>query len=244
VNKKKGPALYELILSKPSYEPTSPQSILKSKTNKKSNKAKKVEDIDLDHNVLTPGRSIRVSIGSIGVIAAVCIALIVISYTMGFQKGSAVASEDVRAQYGDQLFEEFSSQEAGTISVVPSQSSPTKAVVRPSDQPATSKQHTVGPLLSDPRMQNAYYYTLMQTTKEGAIQLATFCRQKGLETYVVSGNNTRLFRVIAFPGAFDSNAQSLRTVQLQIHAIGQEWADTMSGRGSDLKDAYISINTK
>jgi hypothetical protein len=73
------------------------------------------------------------------------------------------------------------------------------------------------------------------------MQLASFCRQKGLETYVVSGNNTRLYRVVALPGSADRNEPSLRKMQSHIHAIGLEWARTSTGRGSDLKDAYLSI---
>ena len=84
----------------------------------------------------------------------------------------------------------------------------------------------------------------MQTTKGGAQQLASFCRQKGLETYVVSGNNTWLNRVVALPGSTDPNAPTLRDTQSQILAIGQAWAATDSGRGSDLKDAYLSMNKK
>jgi hypothetical protein len=162
MRKKRGPALYELINSK--------QSIGENPLKKDWGRPKR-EEVDLDHNVLTPGRSIRVSIGTIGVVVAVSIALIVISYTMGFRKGSAIAREDYE-------------------------------------------------------------------------QLATFCRQKGLETYVVSGNNTRLYRVVALPGSTDLNAPSLRKVQSHIHAVGRDWAGTNTGRGSDLKDAYLSIKKK
>ena len=53
--------------------------------------------------MLTPGRSVRMSIGTIGVFAAVAIALIVISYTVGFNRGEAVARKD----YGSRLFQEM-----------------------------------------------------------------------------------------------------------------------------------------
>ena len=177
------------------------------------------------------------SIGTIGVIAAVCIALIVISYTMGFRKGTAVARED----YGNRLFEE--------LPAVPTESaaehqSPQLVPTSTQQQPEISGNRAWGTVLSDPRLKNEFYFTLMQTTKEGAMQLATFCRQKGLETYAISGNNTRFYRVVALPGSSDRNATSLRTVQSKIRAIGQEWAETTSGRGSDLQDAYLSINTQ
>ena len=72
------------------------------------------------------------------------------------------------------------------------------------------------------------------------MQLGAFCRERGLETYVVSGHNTGGFNVVAFPGSADRNSPEMKLVQSKIHAIGQEWAGTKEGRGSDLKlkDAY------
>ena len=230
MSKKKGPALYELITSKQGGDIPLNQD----------KGFERGEDVDLDHNVLTPGRAIRISIGSIGVIAAICIALIVISYTMGFRKGSAVASEDYEQESFVQISQSISEPQVkdGLIQPV----STNETIQAPSSsQLVDSTNSSFGPALSDPRTLNNYYFTLMQTTKEGAMQLASFCRQKGLETYVVSGNNTRLYRVVALPGSADRNDPSLRTVQSQIHAIGRDWARTSTGRGSDLKDAYLSI---
>ncbi len=224
MSRKKGPALYELIsLNKPTSKVPSvhstPQPIH--------------EDVDLDHNVLTPGRSIRMSVGTIGVILAVGIALIVISYTMGFQRGSSIARED----YGNRLFEEVT-QSTTTSTVGHSKPSQT-----PQNQPSSQSVETGwGALESDPRVVGKNYFTLIQTAKEGAVQLAIFCRQKGLETYAISGNNTRLYRVIAFPGSVDINDAVAADVRSKIYAIGQEW--TNEGRGSDLKDAYQSLYKK
>ena len=234
MRKKRGPALYELINSK--------QSLGETPLKKERDHSKR-EEVDLDHNVLTPGRSIRVSIGTIGLVAAIGIALIVIAYTMGFQKGSAIAREDYEQKSFQQIAESFAEPEAQDAPKEPVQSPNI-----PSPSKATSPQEFVhsawSPILSDPRVLNNYYFTLMQTTKAGAMQLASFCRQKGLETYVVSGNNTRLYRVVALPGSSDRNDPSLRKIQSHVHAIGREWAGTNTGRGSDLKDAYLSIKKK
>ncbi len=227
MSRKKGPALYELISSKQTT--AQPPEVTPDVAQEHSQ-----DDVDLEHNVLVPGRSVRVSIGSIGVFVAIGIALIIISYTMGFRKGSAITSKD----YEEEGFQTISQ------SFTDSEESPALGQILPKQQnnsPKVTGPEGWGPLVSDPRAANVIYYTLMQTTKEGSVQLATFCRQKGLETYVVSGNNTRLFRVVAFPGSTDRNSSSLKTVQSKIHAIGREWAETKEGRGSDLTDAYLSI---
>lgn len=230
MSKKRGPALYELISNKAQETSTPTQ-----KKPKKKALAQPEFDVDLEHNLFTPGRTFRISIGSIGVIAAVCIALIVISYTLGFRKGTAVARED----YGNRLFEEIPLET--TVTTQSNDSEITSS--NPAQPQANIGNFQWDTVLSDPREQNHFYFTLMQTTKEGAMQLAAYCRQKGLETYVVSGNNTRLYRVVALPGSTDRNATSLRTVLTQIHAIGQEWARTTTGNGSDLQDAYLSIKS-
>ncbi len=232
MSKKRGPALYELISNKAQDSPP-PRT---QKKPKKKSLAQPEFDVDLEHNLFTPGRTFRISIGSIGVIAAVCIALIVISYTLGFRKGTAVARED----YGNRLFEEIPLETTGA----PQSNESQIPILNPNQPPANIGNSQWKSVLSDPRVQNHFYFTLMQTTKEGAMQLAAFCRQKGLETYVVSGNNTRLYRVVALPGSTDRNATSLNTVLAQIHAIGQEWARTKAGGGSDLQDAYLSIKSQ
>jgi hypothetical protein len=101
-----------------------------------------------------------------------------------------------------------------------------------------------GPLTSDPRVGGKNYFTLIQTTKDGAVQLATFCREKGLETYAISGNNTRLYRVIALPGSVDPKDAVATNVRSKIYAIGQQWANTNAGRGSDLKDTLQYLYKK
>ena len=79
MTRKKGPALYELI------NPTGDEIIPLAKDARTSCRGD--DDENLPHNVLTPGRSVRMSIGTFGVFAAVAIALIVISYTVGFNRG-------------------------------------------------------------------------------------------------------------------------------------------------------------
>jgi len=227
VGRKKGPALYELITSKqvsPPPSETTPDVVQEHSH----------DDVDLEHNVLVPGRSIRVSIGSIGVFVAVGIALIIISYTMGFRKGSAITSKDYEVEDFQTISKSFTDLEDSPAlgQILPQQ---------PKNPYKVTGPERWGPLVSDPREANVIYYTLMQTTKEGSVQLATFCRQKGLETYVVSGNNTRPSRVVAFPGSTEPNSSSLKSVQSKIHTIGREWAETKEGRGKDLSDAYLSI---
>ena len=217
MSKKKGPALYELISS------SKESSTVEGSSSHKEDASR--DDVNLEHNVLTPGRAIRMSIGTVGVLAAVCIALIIVSYTFGYQRGVRIG-EQARDEYGARLQEVF---------VEPVGSTPSNVAQNP---PSTTQTSGWGPIMSDPRQKGYYYFVLANGTEMGSTQLAQFCRGKGLETYVVSGHNTRRFNVIAFPGSPDRNSQLMKQVKTKILAIGQEWSKTSEGRGITLKDTY------
>ena len=222
--KKKGPALYELISAnqpqQSSLQTSKPESV-------------QDEEDNLQHNVLTPGRAIRVSVGSIGVIAAICIALIVISYTMGYRRGTDIARED----YANRLFEELPPNQ-------PSPPQTTPVVENTARQPiAPVPTNAVwGAIDSDPRVAGHYYFSLMETSRDGALQLATFCRGKGLETYAVSRNNTRFYRVIALPSFTSRTDANVPKVLSKIHAIRKQWVEAKKGRDQDLKDTYLVLH--
>jgi len=72
------------------------------------------------------------------------------------------------------------------------------------------------------------------------MRIASFCREKGLETYAISGDNTRLYRVFALPGFKNRNDQGVSELRMKIRSIGQAWAED-DGRGDDLHDAYLSL---
>jgi hypothetical protein len=223
--RKKGPALYELINPEGGETLSPTQDVQPSR--------RMEDDENLSHNVLTPGRSIRMSIGTIGVFAAVAISLIVISYTIGFNRGEAVASKD----YGSRLFQEVDTPSPTNVEQKPVVQHPPN--LRPSVEKTESVQKW-GSIGSDPRIAGVHYFILSQTTKEGAERIASFCREKGLETYAISGDNTRLHRVIALPGFQTRNEQGVADLRLIIRGIGQAWA-VDDGRGDDLHDAYLSL---
>jgi len=222
--RKKGPALYELI------NPTGDEIIPLAKHPQPSRRTD--DDENLTHNVLTPGRSVRMSIGTIGVFAAVATALIVISYTVGFNRGEAVARKD----YGSRLFQEITAS-----SVVEKQSKPAVSQPKLPERAVQSNDTSPkwGPIGSDLRRAGVHYYILSQTTREGAMRIASFCREKGLETYAISSDN-RSYRVVALPGFQNRNDQGVSELRMKIRSIGQAWAED-GGRGDDLHDAYLSL---
>ncbi len=245
MSRKREPALYELISQKQT------QSLAKNAEETDP----LLDDLDLEHNVITPGRSVRMPLGTIGVFVAVVIAMVMISYMLGYNKGTATAQEDYANRLIEQqsapAFSEVEQTTSGQWTKVPALTpeipqrpafAPIHTATDGSASNSTKPVHSaMGLITSDPRIAGMWYYTLVTTTESGATKLATFCRARGLETYVINSDNTRLYRVIALPGSTERNDAKMAETLSKIHAIGRKWAGTTDGRGSDLRDAYPSL---
>lgn len=96
-----------------------------------------------------------------------------------------------------------------------------------------------GPIESDPREAGKWYFRIAETNRAGARRLAEFCRERGLETYVVPSNNDNLRLVIVLPGIDEPRNQdpNYRPLRELIVEIGQSWQSEERG-ASDLSDAY------
>ena len=192
---------------------------------------------------LGPGQVLSVPVGYLLVAAAGVVLLLVVAYTTGYQRAGKLLRREYERQLlaqvealanpeqrprdplVDSMWEEAGSDDGASSLAVPSGSIET--------EPGW------GPLFSDPRRPNHRYFVLMETNHAGAERLATYCRDRGLETYVVvSHNNASRRLVIAVPGfetsipTGDPRVQALRR---RIHVIGSTWKQQ---GGTDLQDAY------
>lgn len=195
---------------------------------------------------LTPGRSIRVPVGYVLLAGALVLGLLFGTYIFSFNRGTKTA----RAEFEQELLRASNALSQATLvepltAVPPSGGGPAKAGQpnRPSGSGAVASRDPSrwGPLISDPRVKGMNYFVLVEGSENGAVKLAEFCRGNGLETYVVSGKNDRLRRVIAFPG-FQSSARSsaeVKALEAKIHQVGDQWKK--SQRGTDLRDSYPSL---
>jgi len=248
MSRKREPALYELISQKQT------QSLMKQAEGSDP----LLDDLDLDHNVITPGRSVRMPLGTIGVFVAVGIAMIMISYMLGFRKGSAEA----RDNYANRLIEQQSVPTFSEVEPIATADNWTKVpILTPEILPrpefaTNSMTHEVtvpmthapvesatGIITGDPRIPGMWYFTLMTTSESGARKLATFCadQEHPLATCIINSDNTGFFRVIALPGSTERNDAKMAETLSKIRAIGRKWAVTADGGGIDLRDAYLSL---
>jgi len=115
--------------------------------------------------------------------------------------------------------------------------------VEPSPSPRHAAPPEAGdwqPLRSDPRERGKWYFVLAETREAGAVRIAEYFREHGLETYVVSGHNPNLRRVVTLPGfeADRRDSSEARSLREQIRSVGGRWAQ--EGHGRWQFDEYLS----
>ena len=230
------PALYEKInLRAGPLTPTTSTGI----------EPKPVVDVGGSSQWLTPGRSVRLPVGYVLVAAGVVLGLIFLTYMFGHSRGYNAAE----AEFNSLLVQASNAQAEATLleplKEIPAGTPSTPNAVKQGSPPAVSPARhpsTWGKVLSDPRQKGLNYFILIEGSESGALTLAEFCRNAGLETYVVAGKNGRPTRVIALPG-FPTSARAsadIKALESRIHSVGEKWKTTQRGN-TDLRDAFPSL---
>lgn len=171
-----------------------------------------------------PGRSIRVTTGHLLLATAGVILLLVITWVIAFSQGELQARADLKSVI-------FRPVESDPLVVTPS-------AMPESNEIAVPVQGGLG-FMGDPRQKGLFYFVLAETREAGALRLADFCRERGLETWVIPRDNTGLARVIALPGLTSTSRSeaACRDLDERIGGIGLQWVE--SGGQSSLEDRYL-----
>ncbi len=238
VRKPSNPALYELIKARSAShaapdgpddapEPASPQ--------------------DQDR-WLSPGRTVRFPVGYLFIAGAVVAGIVVGTYIFGYRRGD----ESAQAGYDESLLAlARRSDEAPTRDplIVPGRlAAPQEWVTELPPAAAPPPAPAPGPdgqIFHDPRQPGLTYFVLAETVVDGAERLARYCREHGLEAYVVGGGTRRFRKVIALPGFEPAQRSSheVKVLEAQIHNVGDQWKHHERG-ATDLRDAYPSLYRK
>jgi hypothetical protein len=156
---------------------------------------------------LKPGRVIRLPVGYVLVAGTLTLVLLVSAYTIGYRSGQRLERHRYEQAVGSSVAG-VADQDLTTLDPLAASPSASGRGLLSSSTPANSPS-TVKPtpranwgdIESDPRKKGFYYYVLATTKPDGARRLANFCRNNGLETYVVPCDNKPSFRwvVAEFP---------------------------------------------
>lgn len=190
---------------------------------------------------LRPGGSIRIPAGSLLVAVAIVLGMLVTVYIVGYRRGGSEMEARLATLVLEPLRHDPLVSSASPDEEVPGGhlSSPTLAPSAAEPTSPTRSQAMWGPLSGVALSPGSKYFILSETVLEGAERLARFCRDRGLETYVIPSDNTRLRRVAAFPALSTASRDdpATRNLQRRIREIGRLWK--ASGGVTDLSDAYV-----
>ena len=199
--------------------------------------------------LLTPGRTIRLPVGYLLLGGGVMILVIWFAFMLGHNRGEGKARNQFEQTVLDQTGDIGTDGSLVTVDPLNDQpgdrvQTPPKSNAKPASGTSTAASGKWGPVVpkTNPCRKGELHFVLAETTEGGAKALADFCRNNGLETYVISGKNERLRRVVAFPGFVNSaySSSAVKALESKIHQVGQLWKAT-NRSNSDLRDAYPKV---
>lgn len=201
--------------------------------------------------LLRGGRTVRLPVGYILVGATLAMLFIVIAYSIGYSNGRErqrlVHQQELESlNENSRIANELTGTNGGTTPPNNRNASPpnrtggtptggnqagsgTSGTNQPrgGDQSAGTGANrinpgqTAGPIESDPRETGLNYFYLVTTSHENAVRVAQFCRQHGVEAYVVRANN--LSRVVAVPGYRPEDDATRQRVEADIRRVKDLW---------------------
>ncbi len=181
------------------------------------------------------GRTIRVPVGYLWLAGAGGLVLLIVTFSTGFVRGKHEATAELEREWLDtrQPILAVPPPEVETgdpaVRTEPSPGIETRAAIDPPGQPEVLAQTPAagpGQILSDPRRKGINYFILIHTQRKNAVDLAVFCRQEGVEAYVVPDRKNRsLYRVLVLPGYArgQRSSEPVRALEQRIADATRKW---------------------
>lgn len=213
--------------------------------------------------ILSAGRALRVPVGHLFIAGAAVVAIASLVYMFAYNRGNdsgrSTAQEDIKAlseadQIGRSTVDPLLRNGGGSSTANQSGGRPGVDPHRQAGGPnrgsaggggrsgATSREPMFGPITADPRREGSNYLNLAAYSRRGAIELAEFCRERGLEAYVWKGNNSSYYQVFLLPGFEPGQLQSpeARKLRDDARAVGRAWHAQNPGQHDDLGNSYFA----
>lgn len=94
----------------------------------------------------------------------------------------------------------------------------------------------------DPRQAGLNYFVIATVSPQSAIATAQFCRDKGLDAYVVPSHNVRFSEVIVLPGflASERSSAAVKGLEARIRKVGTLYKNAARGN-PDFGDMYHKL---
>ena len=176
----------------------------------------------------------EVSLGRALAIGAGVVVAIAIAYGIGVQRGrslsgGAPAAADASTQSGSAAAEPASSPRIPSLG---------RGASKPTAKPVSATDNTV-----DPRVKGLRYFVIAHPASQRAAEMVEFCRENGLEAFLVPDDNAMLRKIIVLPGYRDASEKSspeIKSLEAKIRSVGDKWKRSSKGN-KDFSDAFPEL---
>lgn len=218
MSRRGAPALYELMRRPGNAASAAPSA---PATPRRTGKGPSIPD------------AFEVSLGRAIAIGAGAVVAIAIAYGIGVQRGrslggGAAPATEPPAATGTQ------SVDSGASPKIPALGGTTKAP----GKPATATDNT-----ADPRVKGLRYFVVAHPASQRAAEMVEFCRENGLEAFLVPDDNAMLRKIIVLPGYRDASEKSspeIKALEAKIRSVGEKWKRSSKGN-KDFSDAFPEL---
>ena len=93
---------------------------------------------------------------------------------------------------------------------------------------------------SDPRVKGMFYFVVGHPSSERRVEMLNFCREQGLDAYLVADVKALSRSIIVLPGYRDRSERSspeIKALEAKIKQVGKKWKVKETGN-KDFDDAY------
>jgi hypothetical protein len=180
-----------------------------------------------------PGRSLRVPMGYVPVVAMVVLLVGAAGYVWGFSRGRSEARQDAaRTLESAMATRTIADPLGGAGAASPGPDGRGAAAPPPRERSGTAAAPPLAAALplppagdGDPRVPGLNYFVLSHTAPAMGESLVAFCRSEGLEAHLVEDHRGVRRKVIVVPGYADGDRLSpqVQALERRIREVGLRW---------------------
>lgn len=175
----------------------------------------------------------EVSLGRALVIGVGVIVAIAIAYGIGVQRGRSLSGGSASA----------SEPAAAPSASTQDPASPRIPALGGGAAKAAPKSAGTTDNTTDPRVKGLRYFVIAHPASQRAAEMVEFCRENGLEAFLVPDDNAMLRKIIVLPGYRDASEKSspeIKALEAKIRSVGDKWKRSSKGN-KDFSDAFPEL---
>ena len=184
------------------------------------------------------------------VIGIAVVVAVSIAYGLGVKRGSSANTGAPRSGSDAESVSPpsvVSQQTSPVIPAIPGKSSGAANSKTAAPVPGTSGSGKSAPAAraatdnkSDPRVKGMFYFVVGHPSSDRRLEMLNFCREQGLDAYLVADVNALSRKIIVLPGYREPSEKSLpeiKALEAKIKQVGKKWKGNKPGN-KDFDDAY------